>query len=305
MDDIEKRLDAARPSGDPTFADRVQRMIQPEALKQQKPWLWSPGIGTDVWAMFCACIDRRPRDREALWSADPSLVRAHYEYRTPLSFAVRENQLAVAEFLLDHGADAARARRRARDRARPWLRRRWRACSSGSSRACTAPRPRASRSPRPSATRDLDACVACSTTSPELLHAGDGRSNQPIHWAVMTRQLDIIDELLARGADINARRVGRRAADPSHERRLSLSRLARCARDGHHHAGRCLSHTSSRAARDVDIGMAAATGDIAARARAARAEIPAREPSCLTTTRTTSAAARRSRTPRAAGTSRS
>jgi hypothetical protein len=43
--------------------------------------------------------------------------------------------------------------------------------------------------------------------SPELLHAGDESSNQPIHWAVMTRQIDIIDELLARGADINARRA--------------------------------------------------------------------------------------------------
>src|SRR4029453_2075686 len=40
--------------------------------------------------------------------------------------------------------------------------------------------------------------------SPELLHAGDNRSCQPIHWAVMTRQLDFIDELLKRGADINA-----------------------------------------------------------------------------------------------------
>ena len=28
----------------------------------------------------------------------------------------------------------------------------------------------------------------------------------PIHWAVMTRQIGIIDELLARGADINAQR---------------------------------------------------------------------------------------------------
>jgi ankyrin repeat protein len=42
--------------------------------------------------------------------------------------------------------------------------------------------------------------------SPELVHAVDERTNQPIHWAVMTRQLDMIDELLARGADINARR---------------------------------------------------------------------------------------------------
>ena len=30
--------------------------------------------------------------------------------------------------------------------------------------------------------------------------------NRPIHWAVMTRQLDLIDELLARGANINAAR---------------------------------------------------------------------------------------------------
>src|SRR5215472_16680791 len=43
--------------------------------------------------------------------------------------------------------------------------------------------------------------------SPGLLHAGDETSNQPIHWAVMTRQIEIIDELLARGADINAQRL--------------------------------------------------------------------------------------------------
>ena len=53
--------------------------------------------------------------------------------------------------------------------------------------------------------RDLAKCEGLLDASPELLHAGDGRSNQPIHWAVMTRQLDLIDELLERGADINAR----------------------------------------------------------------------------------------------------
>ena len=42
---------------------------------------------------------------------------------------------------------------------------------------------------------------------PELVGKGDKRSSQPIHWATMTRQLDAIDELLRRGADINAQRM--------------------------------------------------------------------------------------------------
>src|SRR5262249_8785575 len=42
--------------------------------------------------------------------------------------------------------------------------------------------------------------------TPELVHAPDERTNKPIHWAVMTRQVQMIDELLARGADINAQR---------------------------------------------------------------------------------------------------
>src|SRR5262249_42774705 len=83
MSDLEKHFEAARPSTTPRFAQAVRRMIQPAALKQQKPWLWSPGIGADVWEMFCACMVGDLETVKVLVEKDPSLVRSHYEYRTP------------------------------------------------------------------------------------------------------------------------------------------------------------------------------------------------------------------------------
>jgi len=36
------------------YAFPLSNVIQPEALKKDEPLFWSPGKGTDVWAMFCA-----------------------------------------------------------------------------------------------------------------------------------------------------------------------------------------------------------------------------------------------------------
>src|SRR5438477_7962140 len=100
MGHIEEELQAARPSSNPKFAEKVQRMIQPEALKKKEPLLWSPGMGTDVWQMFCAAITGDIGAIKRLLKKDPSLLRCQYEYRAPLYFAVRENQLDAAAFLL-------------------------------------------------------------------------------------------------------------------------------------------------------------------------------------------------------------
>src|SRR5688500_6191948 len=80
-------------------------MTQPQALKKNERLLWSPGIGTDVWAMFLAAISGDLAAVKRLVTKDPALARSHYAYRTPLYLAVRENQLAVAAFLLERGAD--------------------------------------------------------------------------------------------------------------------------------------------------------------------------------------------------------
>ena len=260
MSDLEKHFDSARPSKNPRFAEAVRRMIQPEALKQQKPWLWSPGIGTDVWEMFCASMVGDLETVKALVTKDPSLVRAHYEYRTPLSFAVMENQLAVAEYLLDHGAALARlgdpiemARDRGYMQMAELLERQYAALHGAS----------APGEPLAALIRDGDLAGIRRTldVSPGLLHAGDRDSNQPIHWAVMTRQPEIIDELLARGADIDAARYD--GARPIHLTNGDYS--FRGWRDVVRKvptADEIYRHLVGRGA-DVDAWMAARKGDLA------------------------------------------
>jgi ankyrin repeat protein len=271
MDDIERGLKGAQPSRDSTFADRVARLIQPEVLKQEKPWLWSAGIGTDVWAMFCACITGDLETVTQLVAKDPSLVRAHYEYRTPLSFAVRENQLAVADFLLDHGAEPLAlgdvlemARDRGYAETTQLLERKLAGLHGASSEGDAVA----------AAIRDRDLVEVrrLLDESPHLVRAGDARSNQPIHWAVMTRQIPLIDELLSRGAEIDARR-----ADGARPIQLTNG-------DYHYRGWRDVPddvtttpdevyrHLVARGAR-VPMGMAAFKGDLA-RVRALLDEDP-------------------------------
>jgi RNA polymerase sigma factor (sigma-70 family) len=261
MGHIEENLNTARPSSDEKFAEKVQRMIRPEALKKTDRLFWSPGIGADVWEMFCACITGNLEIVKRLVDKDPSLVRCHYEYRTPLTFAARENQVEIAAFLLDHGAapfgvggDLIQvAQERGYPEMEKLLKSRYAEMFGASTKGdavAVAIRERAPEKVR----KLLD-------DAPELLHAGDKYSNQPIHWAVMSRQIEIIDDLLDRGADINARR-----GDGARPLQLTNG-------DYHYRGWRDVpqdwtitphdvyQHLVARGA-DVDIGMAAAKGDL-------------------------------------------
>jgi ankyrin repeat protein len=208
MADNEENLTAAKTHGHPQFSEKVQRMIQPEELKTNKPLVWATGIGTDVWKLFCACINGDLETVQRLVNKDPSLVRTHYAYRTPIYFAVRENQIEVAAFLLAHGADPLSLAVNdnlldiTRDRGYAEMKKLLEANFATTHGAS----PKGEAIAAAIRERNLAAVRSLLDASPELLHAGDARSNQPIHWAVMTRQIDIVDELLARGADINAAR---------------------------------------------------------------------------------------------------
>jgi ankyrin repeat protein len=182
-------------------------MYQPDELRKNEPLFWSTGNGTDVWELFCAASTGDLPTVRSLVEKDPSLVRSHYDYRTPMSFAVRENQLAVAAFLLEKGASPVSSGTDdtlleiARDRGYVAMQHLLKVALGGPKESVDG-----NEIAEAIRNRDLKKVQELLNTSPELVHAQDGRSNQPIHWAVMTRQPDIIDELLSRGADINARR---------------------------------------------------------------------------------------------------
>ncbi len=239
-------------------------MTQPDPLKSNEPLEWSSGTGTDVWALFCACIAGDLNAVKQLLAKDPSLVRCQHGYRKPLYFAVRENRLDIVAYLLerDHDPNGLAVNDSlleiAQDRGytamqhllETTLARRYGASPRGEPVAAAI------------RNHDLAEMRALLDASPERLHAGDKRSNQPIHWAVMTRQLEFIDELLRRGADINARR-----ADGGRPIHLTNG-------DYHYRGWRDVpkdwptkpeevyQHLVSRGAT-IDLGMACATGDIA------------------------------------------
>ncbi|HLJ97520.1 MAG TPA: ankyrin repeat domain-containing protein [Gemmataceae bacterium] len=183
-------------------------MIQPEALKKTEPLMWATGIGTDVWELFRACIAGNLETVKQLLAKDPSLVDTQYAYRTPLYFAVRENRVEIAAFLLDRGANPLGLAvhdsllQVAHDRGYAAMEKLLESKLANLHGAS----PKGEAVAAAIREHDLAKVTALLDTAPELLHAGDRRGNQPIHWAAMTRQLDILDLLLARGADLNARR---------------------------------------------------------------------------------------------------
>jgi ankyrin repeat protein len=187
----------------------MSRMLQPAELKSDQKLLWSPGRGSDLWALFQACIAGDLEAVQALIAKDPSLVRAHYEYRKPLYFAVRENRLDVARFLLEHDHNPIdlwldgdpleiagdRGYAEMKGMLAGTLETKFNVSATGEPVALALRE------------HDLRRMRDLLDGEPALVGKGDRRSNQPLHWATMTRQLDAIDELLRRGADVNARRT--------------------------------------------------------------------------------------------------
>lgn len=183
-------------------------MYQPKELASKERLRWSTGRGVDVWQLFCECIDGNLSGVRELLDRDPSLVRCHYSYRTPLYFAVKENRLDVVQFLLERSADPLMLEfgdsfvLQAKDRGYDAMA----ALLTEHMAKRYAVSPLGDRAAELIRAGDEVGLRSLLQEHPEALKLSDRRSNQPIHWAVMTRQIKLIDLLHELGADLNARR---------------------------------------------------------------------------------------------------
>ncbi|GGB19383.1 ankyrin repeat domain-containing protein [Puia dinghuensis] len=180
-------------------------MMRPPALDTQEYLPWSRGRGVEVWAMLVAAMNGDVETMKKLEAKDAGLLDCELEYFSPMHFAVRENRVDAVRYLLESGVvpvmdfeepvwEAARMRGHEEMAVllEEWVREHYHIRPEGGVIAA--------------AIRDFDVDGVKDLIEEELVHAADKRGNQPIHWAVLTRQMGLIDYLLSRGADINARR---------------------------------------------------------------------------------------------------
>ncbi|WP_346319988.1 ankyrin repeat domain-containing protein [Chitinophaga sp. YIM B06452] len=181
-------------------------MTRPEALSKNEPLVWSYGTGTDVWNMFQAAAAGDLPALQSLLVRDPKLVSCDYDYRGPMYFAVKENRVEAVKFLLEKGANPVNSGtsdtlwQMAKDRGFTEIQ------ALLEKAMGQHIHPEGQKIAAAIKERDLVKVKAMLDANPQLLHAPDEHTNQPIHWAVMTRQPEMIELLLERGADIHARR---------------------------------------------------------------------------------------------------
>jgi len=194
---------------DNQYNNRLLYLKQPPELNTDEQLFWSVGSGKDVWAMFVASAKGDIETLKNLLDKDPALIRSHYDYRTPMLFAVQENQVEAASFLLSRGANPVSSGTSdtlltiANDRGHTEMAQLLEAAVTGGNSAIEGGEIIAGTI----RLGDINAVKKLLIETPALVSAKDGSTNQPIHWATMTRQPEMIDLLLAYGADINAKRA--------------------------------------------------------------------------------------------------
>lgn len=187
-------------------------MIKPTALDSEQPH--GPGScrGCDVWDMLEAAAHGDVESLRKLLAHDPNLLRAEYWYTQPIHLAVREGRIEAVRLLLEAGADPSAVgldgddlKTTARDRGHLEVAR----LLEGAAARLDRVQPAEDRIDHPihlaADANDASRAQALLDAEPELLERSDAAGGTPLHRAVAASAREVIELLLERGADIQAR----------------------------------------------------------------------------------------------------
>ena len=202
------------PSSGERFAQWMARFAQPESMKTGR---YQYGVetvdGNDAWALFCASGAGDAAQVGALLERDPRLVNAQHWYQFPIHMAVREGRAGVVELLLRAGADPGQSRYTCNSWDKLLAVAEERGYGEVQALLEEAMRERFGYDPGFAALaeaikdRDGDRVDELLAGHPGFIRAADALGNGPLHWAALTRQNDLVDLLVSRGADFEARRA--------------------------------------------------------------------------------------------------
>ena len=171
-----------------------------------------PVDGEQAWALFEACRDGDEARARELVASDPDLVHAQYWYTQPIHFAVYGNQPAIVRMLLAAGAEPGRTRfmdsgwKKLLRRATTIGFREVRGILVQAAEERLGYDPDFDRLKDAIASRERRDFEAVLAQTPGLAGAADIMGRSAVHWAVMTRQPELVAPLCALGADPNHRR---------------------------------------------------------------------------------------------------
>ena len=169
--------------------------------------------GHQAWALFCASGAGDLARVSALLDRDPKLVNAQYWYQFPIHMAVREGHAEVVQLLLQAGADPGQSRYTYNSWDKLLAIAEERGYGEVQALLVAAMRERFGYDPGFVALaeaikgRDRARGEAVLAEHPDFIRAADALGNGPLHWAALTRQNELVDFFVARGADLEARRA--------------------------------------------------------------------------------------------------
>ena len=165
-------------------------MRRPDELRGDTPLEWSTGTGNQVWEMFVHCQVGNLDKIKRMVQSTPELVECQHCYRTPIYFAVRENQIDLVRFLLTEGAkpvglmihDSLLEISRDRGYIEMEL------LLAGWIHGEDVPPHAGETIGRSIRDHDFAKLTQILDSNPNWISARDEGGNEPIHWATMTRQ---------------------------------------------------------------------------------------------------------------------